>query len=108
MREIRTYGLMRGCWPVRLARQAGVYSTGTDAARWPHRAVDLTCPRRRSRAAGVTVGAVPLLGGRRLGARRRAAQLENGRSDSAPPTSVCVIRQAAKQHRRSGAPEVRR
>ena len=27
MREIRTYGLMRGCWPVRLARRAGVYST---------------------------------------------------------------------------------
>jgi hypothetical protein len=28
MREIRTYGLMRGRWPVRLARRAGVYSTG--------------------------------------------------------------------------------
>ena len=27
MREIRTYGLMRGRWPVRLARRAGVYST---------------------------------------------------------------------------------
>ena len=27
MREIRTYGLTRGCWPVRLARRAGVYST---------------------------------------------------------------------------------
>ena len=27
MREIRTYGLMRGCWSVRLARRAGVYST---------------------------------------------------------------------------------
>jgi hypothetical protein len=27
MREIRTYGLKRGRWPVRLARRAGVYST---------------------------------------------------------------------------------
>ena len=27
MREIRTYGLMRGRWPVRFARRAGVYST---------------------------------------------------------------------------------
>jgi hypothetical protein len=27
MREIRTYGLTRGCWPVRPARRAGVYST---------------------------------------------------------------------------------
>src|SRR5208282_2361185 len=30
MREIRTYGLTRGCWPVRLARRAGVYSTAAD------------------------------------------------------------------------------
>src|SRR5689334_3605745 len=29
MREIRTYGLMRGCWPVRPARRAGVYSTAS-------------------------------------------------------------------------------
>ena len=27
MREIRTSGLTRGRWPVRLARRAGVYST---------------------------------------------------------------------------------
>jgi hypothetical protein len=27
MREICTYGLMRGRWRVRLARRAGVYST---------------------------------------------------------------------------------
>jgi transposase len=27
MREIRTYGLMRGCWSARLARRTGVYST---------------------------------------------------------------------------------
>jgi len=32
MREIRTYGLMRGRWPVRFARQAGVYSTRHTAA----------------------------------------------------------------------------
>jgi len=28
MREIRTYGLMRGCWPERFVRRVGVYSTG--------------------------------------------------------------------------------
>ena len=33
MREIRTYGLMRGCWPVRLARRAGVYSTRSSDSR---------------------------------------------------------------------------
>src|SRR6186713_1222472 len=27
MREIRTYGLMRGCWPERFVRRVGVYST---------------------------------------------------------------------------------
>src|SRR5437867_12993509 len=32
MREIRTYGLTRGCWPVRSARRAGVYSTTTPSA----------------------------------------------------------------------------
>src|SRR5687767_9852193 len=32
MREIRTYGLKRGCWPVRFARRAGVYSTTTPSA----------------------------------------------------------------------------
>ena len=30
--QIRTYGLMRGCWPVRFARRAGVYSTTTPSA----------------------------------------------------------------------------
>ena len=38
MREIRTYGLMRGCWSARLARRTGVYSTRfsdvTVARRW--------------------------------------------------------------------------
>ena len=32
MREIRTYGLKRGCWPGRFARRAGVYSTTTPSA----------------------------------------------------------------------------
>ena len=33
MRETRKYGLMRGRWPVRLARRAGVYSTVFGASR---------------------------------------------------------------------------
>ena len=32
MREIRTYGLMRGCWPERFVRRVGVYSTGLQGA----------------------------------------------------------------------------
>jgi len=32
MREIRTYGLMRGCWPERFVRRVGVYSTGLPGA----------------------------------------------------------------------------
>jgi hypothetical protein len=34
MREIRTYGLTRGRWPVRLARRAGVYSTDSNCVRF--------------------------------------------------------------------------
>ena len=70
----------------------------TDDPGWPHRAADLMRPRRRWPG---DVGAVPLLDGRRLGARRCAAQQENGHSDSSRPTSFCVIRQAADQPRRS-------
>jgi len=33
MREIRTYGLMRGCWPERFVRRVGVYSTDLTGSR---------------------------------------------------------------------------
>src|SRR5688572_20129826 len=49
MREIRTYGLKRGCWPVRFARRAGVYSTTTPSA--AAGAAHIIVPRASARVA---------------------------------------------------------
>jgi hypothetical protein len=45
MREIRTYGLMRGRWSVRLARRTGAYST--HAAKRERRAEGRSAAPRR-------------------------------------------------------------
>jgi hypothetical protein len=67
MREIRTYGLKRGRWPVRLARRAGVYSTVEMLADSPRRRVEPAVGSRpASRFGGEPPPRLPALGRRRL------------------------------------------